>query len=133
MKKEEQEYINSWIQKAEQDLKLVNIVFESEDTHIPFNLVCYHCQQCVEKYLKAYLIFLNISFPKSHSIAHLIGIASKIDEEIGKLNNAEKLTGYAIETRYPDDFYMPSTEEVAEAVEIVNMVKKYVLLKIKNT
>ena len=32
--------------------------------------------------------------------------------------NADALTPYGIEIRYPDDFYMPSLEETRKAVEI---------------
>ncbi len=132
MKKEQQEYIQRWIQRAEQDFKLVNIVLDSNDPQIPFNLMCYHCQQCVEKYLKAYIIFLGLSYPKTHNISQLIAVASKVDEGIIELNSTDILTGYAIESRYPDDYYMPSAEEAHEAIRMVKTVKEYIASRVSS-
>ena len=47
------EYIKEWISKAEKDIKTVEIMKEVEDIT---EIVCFHCQQAVEKYLKALLI-----------------------------------------------------------------------------
>ena len=37
--------------------------------------------------------------------------------------NAHELTDYSIEARYPDDFYLPSTEESIQAVETADKVR----------
>jgi len=47
--------------------------------------------------------------------------------------DAHTLTDYAVEARYPDDFYMPSAEETERAVEITDTVKQFILKKIKFT
>ncbi|MBW1960508.1 MAG: HEPN domain-containing protein [Deltaproteobacteria bacterium] len=39
--------------------------------------VCFHAQQCAEKYLKAFLTFKNIDFPKTHDIGELLALVSK--------------------------------------------------------
>jgi hypothetical protein len=44
---------------------------------------------------------------------------------------ANKLTRYAVEIRYPDDFYFPSLEEAKEAIEICEKVKQFVINKFK--
>lgn len=41
------------------------------------DIVCVHAQQAAEKYLKAYLVFLNLDFPKTHALEDLVLIASK--------------------------------------------------------
>ena len=37
----------------------------------PYDTVCFHTQQCVEKYLKALLTYLSIDFPKIHDVGEL--------------------------------------------------------------
>jgi len=43
-----------WVAKAEQDFLAVKKLIISEP--IPWSVVCFHCQQIAEKYLKAYLV-----------------------------------------------------------------------------
>lgn len=63
---------------------------------------CYHAQQCAEKSLKGVLILRGQDIPYTHDIALLI---TRL-REIGltppvNLNQARKLTGYAVQGRYP--------------------------------
>jgi len=50
---------------AEQGLKVYPILSE---------IVCFHCQQAAEKYLKAYLVKHQVEFQKTHSIMSLINL-----------------------------------------------------------
>ncbi len=103
---------------AEQGLKTKIIVTES---------VCFHCQQAVEKYLKAFLVKHQIEFQKTHSIMTLINLCSKVDDSFkDKLSHADILTDYAVEIRYPDEWYEPTIEEAKEAFELALEVKKFV-------
>lgn len=43
--------------------------------------------------------------------------------------DAEILTPYAVEMRYPDDSYIPSKEEAEEAYEIAYRIRDIVLAK----
>jgi hypothetical protein len=43
---------------------------------------------------------------------------------------ARKLYPYAIEVRYPDEFYIPSIEEAKECFEIATKVKEFILIKL---
>jgi HEPN domain-containing protein len=59
--------------------------------------VCFHCQQAVEKCLKAFLVKHQIEFPKTHSIMTLINLCSKADSSFKeKLLKADILTDYAV-------------------------------------
>lgn len=68
--KTKRELIDSWIDKAEKDL--LSAKHELSFPDAVRETVCFHCQQAVEKYLKAYLVFLGISFTKTHEIGELI-------------------------------------------------------------
>ena len=49
------------------------------------------------------------------------------DGEISKLKeDADKLTDYAVEVRYPEEWFEPSVEEAKDAFEIVMIMKEYV-------
>ena len=49
-----------WIEKADHDLGTAQIIY----IHVPKfrDTITFHCQQAVEKYLKSYLIFLDVEF-----------------------------------------------------------------------
>lgn len=51
--------------------------------------VCFHCQQAVEKYLKAFLVKYQIEFPKTHSIMTLINLCSEVDNSFEKLSHID--------------------------------------------
>ena len=73
-----------------------------------------------------------MNFGKTHSIEYLIKLCSKIDKEFEKLYEIiEGLTEYAIDVRYPDEFYIPSIEEAKEAFDTATKVKEFVLRKLK--
>lgn len=97
------------------------------------DMVCFHMQQCVEKYLKAYLIFHGKEISKTHNISLLISQCMTIDNSFEILNNdkIENLTDYAVEARYPDDFYMPTAEETEKAIKLAETVKQFVSKKLK--
>jgi len=129
MKKEKK--VREWIFLAEGDLKTAEDELAMPE---PFtNTICFHSQQCAEKYLKAYLTFLGKPFKKTHDIAELIELCRENDKEFDNLYNlkATKLTRYAVITRYPDEFYTPSIEEAKESVEIARKVKSFVIKKLK--
>jgi len=123
--------VRNWIFLAEGDFKTAN---DELRTEFPITTtICFHSQQCVEKYLKAYLTLVGQFFGKTHDIALLIELCKKhnIDfEQLYKLN-AHKLTRYAVEVRYPDEFYIPSLEEAKESIEIAKNSKEFILNKIR--
>jgi len=126
------ESVKNWIRKAESDLKTGKdeIITEEPAT----DAICFHMQQCVEKYLKAFLIFHEKEIRKTHDIAELIEQCCDIDPYFESLYsiNADKLTNYAVEIRYPEEFHFPSIEEAEEAIKIAEQVRKFILEKLKD-
>jgi len=128
--KTKKELIEKWLDKANKDLRTAEHELSNPDSVT--ESVCFHCQQAVEKYLKAYLVFLNILFPKTHEIGELITKCETEDEGIKILKEeADFLTDYAVEVRYPDDWFEPTHDESEEAVEIAKKVRDYIASKIK--
>ena len=121
--------IQAWIKKAERDLISANHEMSFYDAIN--ETICFHCQQSVEKYLKAYMIFLNIVPKKTHHIGDIIEEIKTIDKEIEIfIDEADILTDYAVSIRYPDEISIPSTEDAQEAIELAKKIKNYILLKI---
>ena len=126
------EEVKRWLIKAINDYKSAQKLLSQPEEEIITDTACFHCQQAVEKMLKAFLLNYNIEFGKTHSIEYLIKLCSKIDKEFEKLYEIiEGLTEYAIDVRYPDEFYIPSIEEAKEAFDIATKVKEFVLRKLK--
>jgi len=127
--KTKRELIDSWIDKAEKDL--LSVKHELSFPDAVTETACFHCQQAVEKYLKAYLVFLGISFTKTHEIGELVTKCEDKDSEISVLKEeADELTDYAVVVRYLDDWFVPDLEEAKGAFEIANKIREFVLNKI---
>lgn len=66
-----QQLTEEWIAKAEGDFATARR--ELAATNLPnYDAVCFHAQQCAEKYLKAFLQESGIAFPKIHDLAALL-------------------------------------------------------------
>ena len=62
----------------------------------------------------------------------VLNLCSKIDNFFKKeLYETDILIDYAVEIRYPDDWYEPSIEEAKEAYKIAEKVKKFVQSRLK--
>ena len=121
--------IDSWILIAEKDL--LSAKHELSFSDVVTGTVCFHCQQVAEKYIKAYLVFLGIPFSKTHEIGELITKCESKDSDISALKEeTDKLTDYAVEIRYPDDYFEPTIQEEKEAFEIAKKIKEFILNRI---
>ena len=52
-----------WVRCAEEDYAAACSLMRWRAKPLT-NTVCFHCQQCVEKYLKALMVEANLAFPK---------------------------------------------------------------------
>jgi HEPN domain-containing protein len=74
-------------------------------------ITCYHCQQAAEKALKAYLIFKNTSFERTHDLVVLQGQCLDHDENFNDLlTDCSILTPYVTQARYPNTVEITETE-----------------------
>jgi len=67
--------VREWSAKADNDLKTAAHTLKL-GRDCPTDTVCFHSQQCVEKYLKAFLVLVEIPFPKTHPKFNLKRCAS---------------------------------------------------------
>jgi HEPN domain-containing protein len=130
--KEKHDEIKQWIIKGDHDLGTAKITY----MHVPefLDTVTFHCQQAVEKYLKAYLIFLSIPFRFSHDLVYLLELILQKDMGLeGSYEVISELQGYAIEIRYPDETIFLSAEKVEKAIGTTKTIRSMVLGKMNIT
>src|SRR5262249_39345835 len=89
-----------WVKKAEGDYETARLGGQSK---VPLHdTVCFHCQQCAEKYLKGLMQELGLSIPKIHDLEVLLTL---LRPHYPKLQSMRRglifLTDFAVETRYP--------------------------------
>ncbi|MCP4452588.1 MAG: HEPN domain-containing protein [Planctomycetes bacterium] len=125
------EYLLRWITKADNDLRVAEHEMCLSSEQRVTEAICFHCQQSVEKYLKSYLVSHNTDFGKTHNLEYLLKLCSQYDPALAQVNIGN-LSYYAVEVRYPDDFYIPSSEEARECIEIAKHVKALVLERIQD-
>ncbi len=110
-----------WVEKAEGDYNTALREYRARKNR-NLDAVCFHAQQCIEKYLKSYLQKIEIYFPKTHDLNVLLDltIASQpIWESYRK--NLKLLTTYAVEIRYPGE--NTSNEEAKECIKIMKYLR----------
>ena len=99
----ETEYTTEWFEIADMDLASAEYLCGMRPQ--PLEIICYHCQQSAEKYLKGYLIHCGIMEPpKTHNLDDLCELCSDFDELFQEIRTAcNTLTVYGVQPRYPND------------------------------
>jgi HEPN domain-containing protein len=115
---------NEWMAKADNDLWSATHLLKIKDC--PTDTVCFHAQQCVEKYLKALLIAQGTGFRKIHDLRELVALLpSRLRPSLDS-DEQDRLTEYATVTRYPGNYEPISLSEARQAVKIARRVRREV-------
>ena len=103
---------SDWLTKAREDLVTVELL-QKFDTY-PHLVAAFHCQQAVEKSLKAFLTAHGTRFAHRHDLGYLLELCRDVDAACAVLEtDIAGLTSYAVEMRYPADLPLTiSSEEV---------------------
>ena len=89
-----------WVDKAEADFRGARTLARSRPPL--HDLVCFHCQQCAEKYLKALLEELGIAVAKTHDLEQLLSVLLPYHPTLRSIKRGlDSLTDFAVDTRYP--------------------------------
>ncbi|MDR3599004.1 MAG: HEPN domain-containing protein [Desulfosporosinus sp.] len=115
------ESINEWFVMAQKDLRSAKILFEYDADN---EIVCFHCQQTLEKYLKGYLIAMTGELQEGHNLLKLCKRAMLHDLKFNVfLKDMAFVNVFYIETRYPAiDPLLVSKEDTEECFRIVDGV-----------
>jgi HEPN domain-containing protein len=111
--------LEEWIAKAEADAEVAHELLNLHNENIS-DAVCFHCQQAVEKYLKAlFLLVVTTEPPKTHDLVLLLQeIRPHYPDLPDYSEEATLLTHYAVTNRYPG--ITATYEEAAQAVETLD-------------
>jgi HEPN domain-containing protein len=90
-----------WVEKAEGDFATAERELKVRKNP-NYDAVCFHAQQCVEKYLKARLQEEGIIFRKTHDLGALLDLLIPTEPSWNVFRNRlNLLTDSAVEVRYP--------------------------------
>ena len=85
--------------------------------------LCFNAQQAAEKALKAVCLANDLEFPKTHSLVRLMDIIESAGISIpANVKEADTLTQFAVETRYPSLSEEITKQEYKEAILVASRV-----------
>ena len=92
---------HEWVDKAEGDF--ATATRELRARRLPnYDAVCFHAQQCAEKYLKARLQDAALPVPRTHDLEQLLDLIIPIELTWELLcPGLQVLTTYGVQVRYP--------------------------------
>jgi len=114
--------VEEWMTFADEDLSV------AEELSHQTNAIAFHCQQAIEKYLKAFLIENDVPLPKIHNLVRL----NEMVKEIRDLGIDEKklvvINTIYFDTRYPGEFGltptgMPTGEQIKEFIAFAKEIQ----------
>lgn len=113
--------VGAWLSRAELDLRAAKVDLGADPPLLAD--AAFHCQQAVEKALKALLTDHDHLFRKTHDIGEL-GLACLEHEPSleALLRASAPLTEYAWRFRYPGEVFEPDRQEVENALELAGRV-----------
>ena len=126
--------VEGWIILADKDLMAAEIVLK--DDYPLTNIVAFHCQQTIEKYLKAYLIEKDVPLIKTHDLIKLNGMIKNIKDLGIDENKLIVINEVYIESRYPGEIGLmpdgiPTDEQAKEFIEYAKEIKRIISNELK--
>ena len=110
-----------WAEKADEDFTAIQALLAAG---VPVhNVICFHAQQCIEKYLKAWLQEANYRFSRTHDLIVLLDLVAHHRPDWDKWRaDFQILTFHAVDFRYPGKDATPV--DAQHAVQICTEVRR---------
>jgi len=126
----ELDIVNAWLFIAHEDYNAAQHSFDSMYAK-PCAIICYHCQQAVEKSLKAFLCVSGLEEPKTHELDELCRRCMDIDAAFSAfLADCADLKIYATNIRYPSRIEVDDTH-AKRALFQAKVIYHFVLEQVK--
>ena len=110
-----------WVRTAEADWKILKMT--QQEAPELYNRICFDAQQCIEKYLKAWLQEANIPVPRTHDLNELLTLIVPSQPKWRAWHiEFSAFEPYAVDARYPG--YLTTVEKVAHAVRVCTEVRR---------
>ena len=121
----------AWLVKMSKDVRGAEIDLAAEPPLLED--VMFHCQQAVEKALKAFLTWHDYRFRKTHDLVEVGGQCVGIDPTLEPLlKRAAPLTEYAWKFRYPGEVPEPTKPEAEDALALTREVINAIFARLPN-
>lgn len=120
--------VAEWVEKAEGDFATAGREIRARKSP-NYDAVCFHAQQCAEKYLKAVLQANDKNIPKIHNLIELMALCLPIDPSFEMLRaDLIIMERYSVRVRYPGE----SAEKVdaQAALKSVKVVREFISQKL---
>ena len=119
-----------WCGHAADDLGAAESLLSLPEPRL--SIVCYHCQQAAEKYLKSYLTSRQTPFRPVHQMEYLVQRCMESDAAFAEvLGVAVSLQPYASDVRYPFGPHEPPTPtEAHAAIACAPQIRDFVLSRL---
>ena len=89
-----------WFEFAKRDLESAKFLMNMHPR--PIEIICYHCEQSAEKYLKGYLIKAGNKIERTHDLVLLNNKCKAIDKSFEIIEDeCIELVPYGVQVRYP--------------------------------
>ncbi|MDT8370187.1 MAG: HEPN domain-containing protein [Longimicrobiales bacterium] len=123
------DFVREWLEKAGRDLAAGGHLLTGEGG-FP-ETVAFHAQQAAEKYLKAFLVWHQVEFPKTHDVARLLELIAPLAPDLATaLEEADSLTPYGVDYRYPGDYPEVSSAEAKRCIDTAMAVRGAILTRL---
>lgn len=118
----------NWVKRAQDDIKTVKVLLEKKI--LPW-IICFHCQQAVEKYLKALQVIFLKTYQKEHNLLKLTRSLRDYIQLDSYASDLAYINNFYIATRYPTDQDIQIRISEAEEVfmltnKVIKALKKYI-------
>lgn len=119
----------AWLVKASKDLQAAEIDLTAGAPLVED--VLFHCQQAVEKAMKALMTWHDLPFRRTHDLVELSRQCVTIDPTLESLvSRTSVLTEAAWKFRYPGEVAEPTLEEARESLALARDVVGAVLARL---
>ena len=123
---DKEEILQQWLDRGKNDLRAAEYLSTMHHP-TPDEIICYHCQQSAEKYLKAFIFSHDIEPDKTHDLEDLLEICQKYNTEFSTLSSKTYvLTRYGVLPRYPNDLGI-TNEDMKNALSYAKSIQEFVM------
>lgn len=119
---------SEWLDFAYMDLSAAEHLLTMRP--LPVEIICYHCEQAAEKFLKATLVQFDRELPKTHDLIQLCKLCCEVDTRFEQLaDSCIELTPYGVQVRYPSNLELDESDAVC-ALKECRLVQDFVCQKL---
>ncbi|HBF35923.1 MAG TPA: DNA-binding protein [Firmicutes bacterium] len=116
---------NEWFKMAELDFNSAKFLLMNMRP-APLEIICYHCEQCAEKYLKGFIALNGGQIIKTHDLVILNKNCLMYSAKCQEIeNDCIELTDYGVPMRYPFHLEIEETD-VTKAIESTEKIIKLI-------